>query len=511
MTLRKEPQSIREAIENAEILSAGRSLGIDAEGSRTPLRDKSEIVREINQEFSLVLWGSKTVVLRERPDAPIEDRVKVLSMDGFRTYFENKCGMIHGHPKPFWARYSSLWLQSPERRSYEGVEFFPDPQNASGFPKYFNLWRGFGVTPDRTTPAAQRWRKYSIFADHLENNICSGNREHFLWLWAWFASLVQRPRERIATAVVLRGKMGTGKTVAGEVIGSLFPSHYFLVDDARYLTGQFNAHMASCLLLQVDEGFWAGDKGAEGRLKGLISSKMQMIEAKGIDPVRLENRVRVMFSSNESWVVPAGMDERRFAVFDVASHVKENHTYFEELFAELNNGGREALLADLLEYDLRAPSAPDPRVIPKTGALLEQKLRSLDPVAQWWLGRLRDGTPTHRRLSWPDEIPAADCFNDYLRTSDKVGVKRKSDETAFAIKFRDLVPELTARRRTADMEEHDDNGRPTTVRKQVRCYRLPSLQRCRELFEEAMRQPLDWGDHDEPADEGETDEVIDYI
>ena len=63
-----------------------------------------------------------------------------------------------------------------------------------------------------------------------------------------------------------------------KVIGSLFPRHYFLVDDPRYVTGQFNAHMATCLLLQADEAVWAGDKSAEGRLKGLITSPIQQIE-----------------------------------------------------------------------------------------------------------------------------------------------------------------------------------------------------------------------------------------
>ncbi|MBW4980901.1 hypothetical protein KZZ05_21745, partial [Marinobacter adhaerens] len=76
-----------------------------------------------------------------------------------------------------------------------------------------------------------------------------GSAELYAWVFGWFAHIVQRPRERIGTALVMRGKMGTGKTKIGEAIGSLFPSHYFLVDDARYVTGNFNAHMASCLLL----------------------------------------------------------------------------------------------------------------------------------------------------------------------------------------------------------------------------------------------------------------------
>ena len=36
------------------------------------------------------------------------------------------------------------------------------------------------------------------------------------------AHIVQKPRERLGTAIVLRGKRGTGKSKVGEVLGSLF-------------------------------------------------------------------------------------------------------------------------------------------------------------------------------------------------------------------------------------------------------------------------------------------------
>src|SRR6202012_732780 len=134
------------------------------------------------------------------------------------------------------------------------------------------------------------------FLDHRPNEVCDGDPELFKYVFGWMAHIVQEPRERLGAAIVLRGKRGTGKSKVGEVLGSLFSSHYFQVDDARYITGQFNAHMASCLLLQADEAVWAGDKAAEGRLKGLITSEMQMIESKGVDPIRLPNYVRVIMT-----------------------------------------------------------------------------------------------------------------------------------------------------------------------------------------------------------------------
>jgi hypothetical protein len=278
--------------------------------------------------------------------------------------------------------------------------------------------------------------------------------------------------------------MGSGKTKVGEVIGSLISSHYFLVDDPRYITGQFNAHMASCLLLQAEEAVWAGDKHAEGRLKGLITSRFQMIEQKGIDPIRLENFVRVMMTSNEDWVVPAGKTERRFCVLDVSDLVAQNHNYFADMEKELAAGGREALLRDLLAFDL---STVNLWKIPKTGALLEQKLRSLDPVEAWWLGRLRDGTGTRNMDEWPEVIARQALFADFIDASEKAGVKRRGYETEISMKLRRIIPNLGSRRASMG----------TNPVARVWCYVLPPLEECRAYFEAAVGQKVSWPKDDE--------------
>lgn len=477
-----------------------------------PANDDGGTLDDINANHALVLMGSRAVVLRESAVGPIQDRVKLITLDAFKAYYANRSirrvrtevDDETGETKEIvtFPPLAPAWLSWKKRRTYDGVEFRPGG-GGDGTPGYFNLWRGFACAPD-PAPAAERARKYQTFRDHLVTNICDGDAQIFRWMWHWLAHLVQRPRERVGTAIVLRGKMGTGKTVMGDIIGSLFPSHYFLVDDPRYLVGQFNAHMASCILLQVDEGFWAGDKAAEGRLKGLVTAPIQMIEAKGVDPIRLENYVRLLFSSNESWVVPAGMDERRFAVLDVAAHAKENHGYFAELYREINAGGREALLADLMAVNLDADDAPNLRVIPKTGALLEQKIRSLEPIPAWWHGRLIDGAQTHRSRFWRPWVPTTTLHNDYIRTSERVGVRRKASETEFGIALRKFVPNLRVSRRTEEVEEFDEAGRPTTVTRRVRCYEFPNLAECREAFAEALRQPLDWA-----GESGETSKISD--
>jgi DNA primase catalytic core len=440
---------------------------------------------KLNTEWALVLIGSKAVVVREQPKSPVEDRLRILSLDAFRAKYMNKVTQVLGSDgKLKTLSWADRWLRDRERRSFDGIEFHPDPQNAAGSPGYLNLWRGFSVTPDAKAGS------YAIFRDHVLTNICGGDARRFTWLWGWFAHLVQRPRERIGTAVVLRGKMGTGKTKAGEVVGSLIEDHYFPVDEPRYITGQFNAHMASCLLLQAEEAVWAGDKAAEGRLKSLITSSMQMIEAKGIDPVRIRNYVRLMMTSNDDWVVPAGMDERRFAVFDVGDHAKENFGYFAEMDAELAAGGRQALLADLLSFDL---ASVELRQIPKTDALLEQKIRSLPSVESWWFGRLNSGSTTAKASTWLEEVPKATLVDDYIETSERIGVRRKAAETELALKLAKMIPGLREQRKFIDFSSGD------TRRAWV--WLMPPLPECRAAFEAALQQHVGWShiDDDERA------------
>src|SRR5262249_41990557 len=162
--------------------------------------------------------------------------------------------------------------------------------------------------------------------------------------------------------------------------GGLFRRHYFVIDDPRYLVGHFNAHQGACLLLQADEAVWAGDHTAEGRLKGLITAQTQLVEHKGVDAIKMHNFVRIFMTSNSDWVVPAGKDERRFAVLDVNPRCAKNRAYFGEMVKELDNGGREALLADLLAFDLESVELGE---IPRTTALVEQKIYSLGDIEAW--------------------------------------------------------------------------------------------------------------------------------
>jgi Family of unknown function (DUF5906) len=311
----------------------------------------------------------------------------------------------------------------------------------------------------------------------------------------------------MGTAIAMRGRQGVGKTIVGKSIGSLFPRHYVAVSDPRYVTGRFNSHLVSCILLLADEAFWAGDKQAEGKLKDLITSDRQFIEYKGKEPVSVDNYVRLLVSGNHDWQVPAGYEERRFAIFDVSEAHLQDHDYFAAIEEEMDNGGREALLYELLNFDL---STVNLRKIPKTDALLEQKIASQDDRQGWWLDFLHRGELP--KCCGENRSPTDAIQQSYLNHAQKHHPsKRRAIETALGMFLRKWAPGLKKHDHIAIGWTRVPKADGTTADGSPiygHAYEFPSLKVCRATFVEKIQQRIDW---DNKADWGEAEDSDESI
>jgi hypothetical protein len=196
----------------------------------------------------------------------------------------------------------------------------------------------------------------------------------------WAAWAIQNPDVPAGVALVLKGDERTGKGTLGRALVKLFGIHGVHILSQQHFTGRFNAPLHQCCLLFADEAFYAGDKRAEGVLKGLLTEPVIPIERKGLDVVRTRNRLHVIMASNHEWVVPASKDAWRFAVFEVSNHRAHDKLYFDALYGQLENGGYGAMLHDLVAMELGDWRPSDD--IPQTEALEQQKQLS-DEGAHW--------------------------------------------------------------------------------------------------------------------------------
>ena len=427
--------------------------------------EKEDVVDQItalNAEYALVLAGNKAAVMKFK-DAT---RFRLLQVGAFKQWFSNQLVTV-GKDVISLGEY---WLGHVERRQYAGIEFAPPGTAATS--GHYNLWQGFAVE--------LKAGDCSKFLAHLKDNAARGDEATYLWIVGWWAAIVQQPSIKMETGLAFRGEQGTGKTKLGEVFGSLIRSHYLLAASPRYVTGQFNSHMASLLVLHADEAFWAGDKKSEGTLKDLVSGKNHMLEYKGIDAIEIKNFIRLFVTSNNNWIVPAGFRDRRWAIFDMGEDHMQDHAYFAAIDQEMDNGGREALLHYLLNFDL---TQVDLRTVPKTAALLDQQLELMTSEQAWWFEALMRGALPSRPqgINEPRVCLKDDLFNLYILHARIQGISRRSTETRIGIFLR------------AQLGAKLKDTRPLIHDKQVRCYELPSLGECRKLFAEKLGHPLDWG------------------
>ena len=93
-------------------------------------------------------------------------------------------------------------------------------------------------------------------------------------------------------------------------------------------------------------------------------------------------------ASNSDWVVPASLVERRWFVLDVPDNRCGDLLYFKAIAEEMERGGLAAMIWDFLHRDI---SAFEPRKVPQTQGLRDQKLHSLDSMHRWLLAVLSRG------------------------------------------------------------------------------------------------------------------------
>ena len=259
-----------------------------------------------------------------------------------------------------------------------------------------------------------------------------------------------------------------------QTIPKLFGNHFQHVSNPEHLVGRFNGNLASTLLVFADEAFWAGDKAKLGALKTLITEPRRMIEMKHKDALEVDNYARVIMASNEDWVVPAEVDERRFCAMKVNDARKGDSEYFEAIIDERDNGGVEALMYLLQNRSLEGK---DLRKFPVTGALIGQKVRNLKSYEQWLYDHLHMGEIDGR--CFDDSHVKSRLYNNYAEYCRRLNKRTIVDNGTFFKWLKRTISGIT-------------DSRPLMEGKAARHITFPSLDKCRNAFEQWIGGGIPW-------------------
>ena len=284
------------------------------------------------------------------------------------------------------------WRENTRRKNYDGTLFYPIPitdeveiEQMIGRTRYFNTFRGWGIEPKEGPCSRILW--------HMENVLCSGNKEEFEYLLDWFSHLVQYPREKPNVAVVFRSGKGTGKSIITSAMAKAMGSLAIVFAHRRHLTGNFNAHLDGKLLAVFEEAFWAGSPEDEGPLKSLISEELLTVERKGVDAFQARSYLRNILITNNEWAAPASSDERRYFLPTVSEEGKRRQeqegNYFSLLANELQGEGLQAFFWLVANRSIDKSAVRYP---PQTEGLKQQKALSMSGLSSWFKDILTNGS-----------------------------------------------------------------------------------------------------------------------
>ncbi len=438
-------------------------------------------IEELNDRFAIISVGNKVVVMQIDP-ANGGSIVELWSFDEFKKLMIKQRVKVPTVNGGFRASdLATEWLRSKSGKQYRRLVYaMPGSVEQEG-PNDYNGWRGFTATP-----VPGDWTKNR---DHLLHVVCKGNRAYFEWLVNWCAALVQLPGRHAMSAIVLRGGQGTGKGhFADKMLGKLFfQQQYLHMIGANQLTAEFNEHLSGKVLVFADEATWGGDPRHAAKLKGLVTEDNVPIHRKFLKMVEEPSALHIIIASNHDWPIPAEWDDRRFFVLDVSETHKQDETYFAPLIAELENGGRAAMLHDLLAHRIDAAALRHP---PDTEAKRDLKAKSLSPDERWLVNWLMDDSGT-----WRERQSRAVVYSNYSEAMKSSNARTQSIDG--------LGRFLKQVFKRAGAAQWPQGGKIVEGKIRTNAWEFPALSDFRKMVDTALGIKTEWpSDDDLPPYQG---------
>lgn len=361
------------------------------------------------------------------------------------------------------------FLVDPNTRCCIGVEFNPLGTSEN----YLNLWVGPTIVP--------KTGSWILISKFLLEVVCAGDQACYEYLIGYITHALLRPSEKPGVLIALIGGQGIGKGTLGRIFRRIWSATYLQINNIDSVTGNFNASLERAFIVFMDEALFSGDRRASDALKSLVTESVIQINEKYQAARQISSYHRFIAATNAEHFKNTEHDDRRDFVLRLSEHRKGDHAYWEALHYEIDHGGVEAMVHDMLLSDL---SGFNVRNKPNTNELMEQKLQSLDSIQRWWYdclyrGRIRDDddspyVPPRGAVyvpeGWPDFISTSTAIEGILRVAGhKVYKKPSAIDVNRALK--QLCPSVKQCQHTFQRNERK------------RGFELPSLEIARREFE----------------------------
>ncbi|WP_419826842.1 DUF5906 domain-containing protein [Sphingomonas sp.] len=275
----------------------------------------------------------------------------------------------------------------------------------------FNMFRGFDVQP---APGG----RYTLLREHIDA-VMAENGDTGQFLWKVIAYRLQNLSGFVPAGLAFTGKQGAGKSSITQVIRRLLAPHSISLSDPDKFLGKNNAALQDKLFVQAEEMDLGRSMAYHHRLMHFVNGDKLDLENKYLSQFQADNHLFIAITSNERNLVRISADSRRFAIYEVTDRLGGDEAarreWYGQMWAELDDGGYEALAYDLLRVDLTGFS---PAVIPKTHLFRELAQDDADRDLQrvWWRETLERGVLAEtdgKSTDWSAPLPKDALYGRY--------------------------------------------------------------------------------------------------
>lgn len=244
-----------------------------------------------------------------------------------------------------------------------------------------NTWKGWPMKPAAGS--------CNILLD-LIGYLCGkeeNGSEVYEWLLNWMAWPLQNPGAKMGSAVIMHGPQGTGKTTIFKVLCQIY-GQYSMVVDQDAIEDKFNSDWGENRLFILAEEIVSRMEmwHVKNKLKNLVTGDTIRINPKGLVAYSQKNHLNIVYLSNENQPLPLENDDRRHLVVYTPPALSES--FYDELNAELENGGVEAFYDFMLRRDLSGfhPKKRPPMTQAKRNLISLSAASELRFCQEWILG-----------------------------------------------------------------------------------------------------------------------------
>ncbi|MBY8823846.1 DUF5906 domain-containing protein [Sphingomonas colocasiae] len=348
-------------------------------------------------------------------------------------------------------------------------------------PSQFNMFQGFKIRPVKN---AGSYREFRILIDRIsaENEIRND------YLWKLLAYRFQNLNTFVPVAVIFRGPRGAMKTTLTTVIRNLLAPYSVSISDPDNLAGRNNGILQDKLFVQAEE-IEVRTEDQNRRLNNYITNDMIDYIDKYKAQWTGENRTFMAMTSNAFSPVKIAPDDRRYLVLNVSDPFNGDEEargkVWLRMHAELESGGYEALMYDLLHTDL---SGFNVRAIPKTPLFRELASYDMDkePVVSWWHEILLDGGiewADGAVNAWTDPVAKDALYQRYRGWCEDNGTAARTSILSKSM-WAKRLKEITGGKLTATRVRQSDGSRKWF-------FVFPSYEECCAAFEREFRTTIE--------------------